>query len=238
MARRVTASDVRYGILRTLDPANGSIYAYVLSVIRNAESYNMGVLTDATQVGVVALDNNHLRIILERPAAYLLSILAMWFARPMPQWAIDAWGAAWTEPAHIVTNGPYRLAQWDHNRSILLTKNPTYYDAPQVQIDSVRMYTADDATAWNSYLNGSLDTASVPPGTTLNPLLSQEAHWQTSACNCHLGFSVSQPPFDQPLVRKAFAAATDRVGLLRDVAGTLGRRLRISAATSRMDATE
>ncbi len=34
----VTAQDVRYGILRSLDPATGSGYAYTLYIIRNADT--------------------------------------------------------------------------------------------------------------------------------------------------------------------------------------------------------
>ena len=47
----VTAQDVRYGILRTLDPETGSNYAYPLYLIENAEDYNTGAITDTNQVG-------------------------------------------------------------------------------------------------------------------------------------------------------------------------------------------
>ncbi|NCP88594.1 peptide ABC transporter substrate-binding protein, partial [bacterium] len=44
----VTAQDVRYGILRTLKPVTGADYAYPLGVIKNAEGYNNGTITDPT----------------------------------------------------------------------------------------------------------------------------------------------------------------------------------------------
>ena len=219
----VTAQDVRYGILRTLKPATGADYAYPLGVIKNAEGYNNGTITDPTQVGVEALDATHLRITLEYPASYALSILSMWVARPMPQWAIETWGDAWTDPAHIVTNGPYRLTEWAHNDHILLDKNPTYYDAANVQIEQVKMWMVDENTAWTMYLNGQLDTAAVPVGTSLDPVRRQEVNFQPVACTYYYGFSVSQPPFDNPLVRKAFIAATDRQGLINTVTGGIQR---------------
>jgi ABC-type transport system substrate-binding protein len=44
----LTAYDVRYGILRSLDPATKSEWApYSLYPIQNAEEYNTGVITDA-----------------------------------------------------------------------------------------------------------------------------------------------------------------------------------------------
>jgi oligopeptide transport system substrate-binding protein len=220
----VTAQDVRYGILRSLTPTTLSSYAYVLTIIKNAEAYYMGTITDPNQVGVTALDNTHLRITFEYPASYALSILAMWVARPMPQWAIEASGSpTWTLPANIVTSGPYRLAEWVHNGHILLTKNPSYYDAANVQIDQVKAWMVDEATAWTMYLNGQLDTAALPLGTSLDPVQRQATHIQPVACTYYYGFSISQPPFNNVLVRKAFIAATDRQGLIKSVTGGVQR---------------
>jgi oligopeptide transport system substrate-binding protein len=216
----VTAMDVRYGILRTLKPATASAYAYVLNVIKNAAEYNSGTLTDPNQVGVTALNTTTLRVTLEYPASYALSILALPIARPMPQWAIEAQGSpTWTLPANIVTNGAYRLTEWVTGDHILLDKNPAYYDATNVQIGRVKIWTVDDATAWTMYLNGQLDTASVPIGTPRDPVLRQEVHFNPVACTTYYGFSVSQPPFNNTLLRKAFVAATDRQGLINTVTG-------------------
>ena len=219
---QVTAQDVRYGILRTLDPATQSGYAYPLFVIKNAAAYNSGSITDPNQVGVTALDNTHLRITLEYPASYALSIFSLWVARPMPQWAIEAHGVpTWTLPANIVTNGAYRLTEWVHNDHILLDKNPTYYDAANVQIERVRMWMVDESAAWAMYLNGQLDTAAIPGPGHAGEVFPEEIHIQPIACTYYYGFSTAQPPFNNPLVRKAFAAATDREGLIRNVTGGL-----------------
>ncbi len=221
---QVTAGDVRYGILRTLNPATQATYAYTLYIIKNAQAYNEGAITDPNQVGVTALDNTHLRVTLEYPASYALSLLSLWVARPMPQWAIETWGDTWTQPGHIVTNGPYRLTEWVHDDHILLDKNASYYDAANVQIERIKMWMVDSSTAWTMYLNGQLDTAEVPgPGYLNDPVLRQEARFQPIACTYYYGFSVSQPPFNNPLVRKAFAAAIDRQGLINAVTGGIQR---------------
>ena len=216
----VTAGDVRYGILRSLDPVTEAGQAYALFVIQGAEAYNTGQITDPDQVGVTALDDTHLQITLEEPASYLLPILSMWVARPMPQWAIDAWGDAWTEPAHIVTNGPYRLTEWQKEDFILLDKNPDFYDADNVQIERVKMWVVDGSTAWQMYADGDLDTASVPGDLhySLDAIQRQEMHQAPSPwkCNYYYAFNLLYPPFDDPLVRKAFIAATNRQGLIDD----------------------
>ena len=110
--RPITADDVRYGILRTLTSDTGSGYAFVLQMIKNAAGFSSGSITDPAQVGVEALDDTHLKITLERPDPTLLTILSLWVARPMPKWAIETWGEAWTEPSHIVTSGAHRLSEW------------------------------------------------------------------------------------------------------------------------------
>jgi oligopeptide transport system substrate-binding protein len=215
----VTAQDVRYGILRSLAPATGSPYAYVLDPIKNATAFHNGTITDPNRVGVVALDQTHLRIKLGYQASYILSILAMPVARPTPQSAIDEWGSAWTDPAHIVTNGAYRLSEWAHNDHILLDKSPTYFDSANVQIDQAKMFMVDDATAWTMYQSGQLDTAVVPSGTPIDDSLRPRVHFQPSGCTEYYGFTVKKAPFNNTLVRKAFIAAVDRQGLVDNVVG-------------------
>lgn len=214
--QKVTAEDVRYGILRTLAPATASQYAYVLAfVIKNAAGYNDGTITDPNLVGVEVLGDTHLRITTNQPASFLPSILGLWVARPMPKWAIDTWGSAWTDPDHIVTNGPYRLKEWAHGDRIVLEKNPTYYDAANVQIKRVQMWMRDPGPAWSMYLNDELDTADVPSGEALDPVLRQQVHIAPVGCTYYYGFTTTQPPFNNLLVRKAFVAATDRYGLIQ-----------------------
>jgi len=215
----ITAQDMRYGILRTLAPATGSAYASVLDMIKNAREYRTGAITDPEQVGVTVLDNTHLQITLQRADANLLSVLAMWVARPMPQSTIEAWGGLWTDPAHIVTSGPYRLARWTPGDHILLEKSPTYSKAANVQIEQVKIWIVDAGMAWNMYLNGNIDTATVPADAVLNAALRQEMRIEPVACTYYYGFNISQPPFENTLVRKAFIAAVNRRGLIEDVLG-------------------
>jgi uncharacterized repeat protein (TIGR01451 family) len=118
----VTACDVEYGVLRSLHPDTGSGYAWVLYIIENAQEYNEGSITDPDLVGVEALDDTHVRFTLTEPAAYFPMIAGLWPARPQPQWIIETHGSAWTDPANIVTNGPYRLAHWDQMPYLRINK--------------------------------------------------------------------------------------------------------------------
>jgi oligopeptide transport system substrate-binding protein len=213
----VTAHDAAFGLLRSLDPATNSASASLLYGIENAEAYHQGEITDPAEVGVTAVDDTHLRVTLEHPASTMLSILAHLVARPVPRHVVEAWGEAWTDPEHIVTSGPYRLAEWAPGDHLLLTKNPTYYSAAGVQIERVLASRVDDATAWQRYLDGELDTALVPAGVPLDPAQRPDVRLQPYPRTMYLGFSASQVPFDDPLVRQAFSAATNQWGLVRAV---------------------
>jgi oligopeptide transport system substrate-binding protein len=221
----VTAGDVRYGILRTLAPATASDYAYVLArIIKNAADYNQGTITDPNLVGVTAVDTTTLRVTLEEPGTYALSILSMWIARPRPQWAIEAHGVpTWTEAANIVTNGPYRLTEWVHDDHILLDKNPAYYDAANVQIERVSMWMENEATALAMYEAGDLDTTDVPLSdlgrVKTDPTLSQELVIAPRGCTYYYGFNTSKPPVDNVHMRRALSHAINRLGLVGNVTG-------------------
>jgi len=219
----VTAYDVRYGILRSLDPATNADWAYALFTIQNAEEYNNGTITDPNQVGITVLDNTHIRFRLNQSAVYFPGILATPVARPMPSWAITAHPTNWTEPGNIVTNGPYRLTDWSHGVSMTLQKNGDYYNANNVQIEQVLFSMVDETTAWGLYQIGQLDSVLVPreQWSTANsdPLLQNELHSAPMLCTYYYGFNTAKAPFDNVLVRKAFIASVNRQGVIDNAIG-------------------
>jgi oligopeptide transport system substrate-binding protein len=120
----VTAYDVEYGVLRSLDPATGAGYLiHSLYIIENASEYNQANISDPTLVGVEALDATHVRFTLNNPAAYFPAVAALPQARPQPQWAIEAHGCGWPAPEHIVSNGPYELAAWEGGPYLTINKD-------------------------------------------------------------------------------------------------------------------
>jgi oligopeptide transport system substrate-binding protein len=215
----VIAQDVQYAVFHALDPAENSSAAYLLFPIKNAENFYDGSITDFSQVGVTVIDATTIQFTLSGPLNYF-SFFAQTPLRPVPQWAIDAWGSSWTEPANIVTSGAYQLSEWSHNNYIILTKNPDYFDAANVQIDRVMMWMeADDAVAGQMYLDGQLDTTRVWNGIPADVLNSHAVKYYENGCTYHYSYSLSQAPLDNLMVRKAFAAAINRQGLIDTVLG-------------------
>jgi ABC-type oligopeptide transport system substrate-binding subunit len=230
----VTANDVVYSARRAVMPETASPYAYVLYLVKNAAAINQTAIPtdtyDIETLGVRAVDDYTVEFTLEAPAAYFESISSLWTLRPVPSWAIEEHGDTWTDPANIVTSGPYLLKEWRPAEVLLFEKNPTYYGADGVQIDNVELHViTDQNTELALYESGDLDvigdSATSLPIEVLtlvrdDPTLSAELHEGPRASTTYVGFTNTKAPFDDVLVRKAFSAAIDRETMVRDVVGS------------------
>ncbi|WP_397417968.1 peptide ABC transporter substrate-binding protein, partial [Phenylobacterium sp.] len=153
----VTADDFVFGIGRTLDPATGGIYAYLLYVIKNGQAVNEGK-APLSALGLRALDPRTLVIELEHPAPYLLEALKHQSFFPAPRHVVERYGDAWVQPGRYVSNGAYRLTVWRLGDRITLEKNPEFWDAAKVCVDRINYYaTPDVVTAERQVARGELD---------------------------------------------------------------------------------
>src|SRR5437773_2178303 len=84
-------------------------------------------LAEPPQLGVEAKDDRTLVVTLEKPAAYFLRLASTWALMPLRQDAIEKFGDKWTEPQNIVTNGLFRLKEWQHDTQIVLERNEDYW---------------------------------------------------------------------------------------------------------------
>jgi len=229
----VTANDVAYGVQRTLDPNTASDYAYVLYIIDGGEELNSADPTaddiDALKesLGVKAVDDYTVEFTLKEAAGYFPSITGLWVTFPQNQEAVEAGGDKWTEPGNIVTNGPYTLEEWQHGASLRFVKNPLWPGADDVQIEVIQGPVLDSAsTAMSMYEANEIDMMADPGwGPPLSDIdrvkadatLSEELFIAPRLCTYYYGFVNDKPPFDDPLVRKAFSTAIDRQSLIDNV---------------------
>jgi oligopeptide transport system substrate-binding protein len=210
----VRAQDFEYSWKRLLDPKTASQYAYTLFDLVDAQKFNEGKTKDASTVGVRAQDDKTLIVTLRHPASYFLAITTFEVTYPQRRDVIEKFGNRWTEPANIVTNGPFRLASWKHENEIALAANADFFRGKPV-MDKVTMYMINEkTTALAMFEQGQLDfideSHSIPPlekprlaklpGYKLVPQLRGE----------YYAFAVERKPFDNPKVRQAFALAIDR----------------------------
>ena len=208
--RAVTASDFEYAWKRLLDPHTASEYAYFLYPVLNAKAYNTGAVTDSSAVGVRALSPTLLDVRLEKPIVYFPMITTFTATFPHRRDVIERFGTHWTDPEHIVTNGPFRLRGWRHEYRLTLEANPNYYGGHS-RVDRVLMYVVNErTTALTLYQTGDLDLVQLPPEAIPTFQDSPELRRKPILRGYYVGFNVKKAPFDDSRVRRALAMALDR----------------------------
>jgi len=210
----VTAHDYEYGIKRSLDPATGSPYAYLLMPIKNASDVNSGKLP-VDELGVKAIDDKTLEIKLEYPTPYFGELTYQRVMMPQRKDIVEKYGDTYgTEPNTIVYNGPFILNEWIHNSELKFTKNPNYWDTSNVKLESISMkIIAEENAIYNSLSNGSIDSAGVGSPEWIERFSAEEnlKHIETiEPSTYYLFFNTNDKVFKNANIRKAFSLAIDR----------------------------
>lgn len=205
---------------RLLSKETASEYAYFLFGIKNAQAYNEGKLTDFSQVGVKATSPHEIVVELEKPMSYFPYLLTHHSTFPIRLDVVQKHGDKWTDPANIVTLGPFNLKVWQHDKMIVLERNEKYYgEKPTIKYITAYMI-QEQATALNLFDSGKLDAVTRLPSAELRKLRSRKEYRETSNLTLYYyGTNVTKPPMDNPLVRKAVAMAIDRKELVQMLAG-------------------
>ncbi len=216
----VTAADFLYAWRRILAPALGSEYAYLLYCLKNARDFHEGTITNFDEVGVRVIDDFTLETTLEHPTPYFLTMHNHYAWFPVHQATIekhgvmDARGTQWTQPVNFVGNGPFVLTAWHPNEIISVRRNPNYWDAASIRLEGIDFHPIDNLqTEERSFRSGLLHLTSAIPLHRVDVYRRE----RPEVLNLHPYYgsyfyrlNVTRPPFDNPLVRKAFALAVDR----------------------------
>jgi oligopeptide transport system substrate-binding protein len=211
----VTAGDFRDTWRRTLAPETASEYAYQLYYIHNGRPFNEGTLKDFSQVGAVALDDRTLQVTLDNPTPFFLGLCATTPLFPVHLPTVEKWGDEWIKPGHLVGNGPYNLDEWRINDRIRLVKNPEYWDAAHVSMNTIdALPTSRATTALNFFLVGQadlmMDKGLVPPALMTDLRKLPFFHAAPFLGNYFIRFNLTRPAFKDARVRRAFALVIDK----------------------------
>jgi len=206
----VTAGDFEYSWKRLLDPKTAAQYAYFLFDIENAAEFNSGLITDPEKVGVRAISPQVLKVHLKKPVVYFPSITTFMVTFPQRKDVITKYGDRWTDPEHIVTNGPFILSEWKHEYKLVLKANDRHYEGRPL-IDKVLVYVVEEpTTALTLFETGGLDILELPPVAIPHYKNDPQFKRKPQLRGYYYGFNVTKPPFDDVRVRQAFASAIDR----------------------------
>jgi len=211
--KKVRAQDFEFAWKRLLDRETASEYAYILFDVVNAEAFNRGDVQDPRTVGIRSIDDWTLEVRLNAPAPYFLAITTFEVTFPQRRDVVEAYGSRWTEPQHIVTNGPFTLASWTHESELRLAANPSFFLGKPAIDEIIMLMIPERTTALAMYETGQLDfldDRSIPvldrprvralPGSQTIPQFN----------TYYYAFATDRGPFRDARLRRAFAMAIDR----------------------------
>lgn len=217
----VTAHDFEFSWKRVLDADLGSTYAYQLYYLKNGEAYNTGAAS-IDDVGVKALDDLTLEVVLEQPAPYFVELTAFYTFFPVNKAVVEANPEWANEPATFVSNGAFKLTEWNHKANILIMKNENYYNASEVKLDGINFAILEDEnTAWQKYQANEFDFLYPLPQTVVADLKAKEDPELIIGEDLavyYYNFNTEIKPFNNPKVRKALSMAIDRQTITDKVA--------------------
>jgi ABC-type oligopeptide transport system substrate-binding subunit/DNA-binding SARP family transcriptional activator len=212
----VTAGDFEYAWKRVLNPAAKLPSALILYDVKGAKAHHQGETSDPRLVGVRAPDELTLVVELEGPTSYFPHLLTHCLTYPVPRHVVEKHGEAWTEVENIVTNGPFMLEAWQRGESMVLVRNPKHYGQFKGNVERVELtLVADPSAGLEMYEADDLDIAylwELPP-LEMDSARQRHAGEYVSGptlATWLIGFNMSQPPFEDVRVRRAFVLATDR----------------------------
>ncbi|MEZ5912757.1 MAG: peptide ABC transporter substrate-binding protein [Paracoccaceae bacterium] len=213
----VTAGDFVYAWRRAADPELASPYAWFIELmaIENAAAIIAGE-KPKEELGVTAIDDHTLEVRLSASLSYFPQMVTHSTTFPSPQKVIEQYGAEWTKPGNIVSNGAYVLTEHVPSERSVRERNTMYWDNDNTIIDKVvALVINDESQALTRYLAGELDRTEVPAGQfpAMKAEHPDEAISFPRLCNYYYTFNLSDsgPEFFKDVrVRQALSLAVDR----------------------------
>ncbi len=218
----LTAHDFEYSLKRECSSDLAGPYEYVLGAgmldIVGCDDYFNGNAT-ADSVGVKALDDKTLQITLTAPKPTFTTIMSLWPTVPLRQDIIQKYGDAWTDPANIVVDGPYKLSDLVAKDHATLAPNPNWALDPKPQLQTLTIkFVDDEEVAFRAFQTGELDMTQVSANnvstiqgdSTLKPEFLQIGSLRMRAVE----MLMTNPVLAKPEVRLALSRAIDRDSLV------------------------
>ncbi len=132
--KALTAKDFAFAWKRAASSALGADYGYMFEVVKGYPD----------NLAVEATDDNTLTVTLNNAVPYWNELMAFPAYFPVREDVVknEAWA---TDPSTYISNGAYKMASWEHDSVITLTKNENYHDADNVTMEQLKFYLSNDA---------------------------------------------------------------------------------------------
>lgn len=197
----VRSRDFRAAWLSVLEPGRDSPYSSLFDVIEGARDYRNGIEKDANKVGIIVVDDRTLVVKLNSPASFFPAMLCHHSFSPIHPSMVGI--EDWSKKTPV-SNGPFRITSTNED-SIVLSKNPLYWDQRNVALNKITIKfskDADDASRmWNSgearWIAGEVDIDALTDrsGIQVNVMFATHYYFIRS----------EEKPWDDKRIRRAMA---------------------------------
>jgi oligopeptide transport system substrate-binding protein len=216
----VTADDFVFAFRRIMDPATAAGYASILFDIQNAEAIAGGEMP-VDQLGVAAPDPQTLVITLRGPTPYFIELLTHQTGLPLHQASVEQFGDEFTKPGNLVSNGAFMLESFTPNDRIVMQKNPNFWDAANVAIDTINWIPFEDRSAClRRFEAGEVHICSDVPAEQMAYMkenLPNNLRIAPYLGTYYLPVKVEKEKLADPRVRQAISMLIDRDFIAREV---------------------
>ena len=246
----VTAGDFVYSWNRAANPLTASDYGYLFDglIAKNPAldtnddgtyvdeaAANEAMAANDILVGVEATDDYTLVVTILSPCPYFEGLCAFPTFFPVPQASVEAADpnhenpGAWAAEAGFVCNGAFTCTEWKHDESMVYTKNPNYYDADKVTLETLNfMLSNDEAAFYAAYNAGNLDFIDSVPTDEIPNLKGINPEFQVlpNLGTYYMGFNVTSKLFEGKTpeqanaMRKAINLLIDRQYIVDNIGQT------------------
>ncbi len=208
--RRVTAEDIKYSIERAADPANASPTA--VAYLGNIQGLKDRFAGNAASVsGVTVIDQRTVQFDLVDPSDFFLSELTYPVAYVVDRQQVEGDPRNWTRSPN--GTGPFRLAEFRPAERLRLVANPRYHlGAPKI---SEVIFELGGGSVLTRYENNEIHIGGFP-ASLLDSVkdgsneLAKDYRAVPNMAVFYFKLNPNIAPFDDPLVRQAFAMTIDR----------------------------
>jgi ABC-type transport system substrate-binding protein len=211
--REMTAEDVKYSLDRVTNPATQSPGAGFFASIAGFDAAMAGTATGLE--GVTVVDPLTVQVVLSRPDATFLHVMALNFASVVPKEAVDEAGADFGKKP--VGTGAFKLAEWTLGQRLVFEKNAEYWREGVPYLDQVLFEVGQEpVVALLRLQNGEVDVPGdgIPPAKFTEVMADPaQAARVVKGGQLHTGYitlNVTIPPLDNVKVRQAINMAINK----------------------------
>ncbi len=215
---KLTAADFELSWKRIIASDVATSAQELLDVIKNAKAFREGKIKNPDEVGIKALDQRVLQIVLEEPCSYFLSLLTFPAFLPVHQKYLKEKDINFAPG--FCTNGPFRIGSLEAGNHAVLVANE-HYRGERGNISEIKVTFLPPKTGVTLFGAGMFDLLEDPPFSMFAEHVDRLVQVPTMGTG-FLYLNTRRPPLNNPLFRRALSVAINRDLLVAKILGYAG----------------